>query len=150
MVPGDSRTTLSAPHCAAFSSASRRTEVSPLTSLPCHFPWGILGCFASDRCTTTTSPVQPWHGDPAERSGRVGRDWELQLLLKYCCRLLGMGVTIPWTRLCLLVEPWWKGDGLVVFLEEERGDQALAGVRMSPWHLLRALCPRLAHSKPLV
>lgn len=58
MVPGDAGTMLSALHRAAFSSASRRTEVSPPTSLPCHFPWEISGRFVRGRRAAVTSPVE--------------------------------------------------------------------------------------------
>ena len=78
----------------------------------------------------------------------MGRDRELQLSLKFCRRLLGTGVTVPWPEVTLGDGAVGEGSWTGCFLEEERGDQALAGVRMSLWHLLRAWCPRLARSKP--
>lgn len=64
MVPGDAGTMLSALHRAAFSSASRRTEVSPLTSLPCHSPWEISGCFVrgTGDAGTRLSEAVRWGG----------------------------------------------------------------------------------------
>lgn len=54
--PGDPEMMPSAPHRAAFSSASRRTEVAPVTSLLCRFPWGMSGGgrFARGRRAATT------------------------------------------------------------------------------------------------
>jgi len=79
---------------ALSPSAGRRTEVSPLTSLLCHFSGGSRGvlhitmcCHDLPRAAVTWGPSYGKRrgGDPAERSGEVGRARELQLSLMFCC-----------------------------------------------------------------